>query len=62
MVEEARSNKSIVMKEAISAGLDRKALNKAIKLQGMSDSEKQTEAELVKLYCEAIGVQLELPL
>lgn len=59
MIEDARSNKSIVMKEAISAGLDRKILNKIIKLENMSQSEMTTEAELTKLYAEAIGLQLE---
>lgn len=62
LVEDARSNKSIVMKEAIGAGLDRKILNKIIKIEGMSPSEIKTENELLKLYAEAIGYQLELPL
>lgn len=61
-VEAARANKSIVMKEAISAGLDRKVLNKIIKLEGSSPSEIKNENELLKLYAEAIGYQLELPL
>jgi len=61
-VEEARGNKSIIMKEAISAGLDRQALIKIIKLESMSKSAIESGAELVQLYAEAIGLQLELPL
>lgn len=58
-IDDARSAKAIVMKEAVDMGLDRKILNKIVKLRKESATELEDELEKTKLYAEA--VQLKLP-
>lgn len=57
--EKLRAQKAILMKEAVDAGMDRKILKKIIKLRKLSEKEKESEAELTKVYASA--VQLQLP-